>query len=135
MLREPPYHDDDGDSGWNDDDSGGDGAYSVTAVLRDELASLAGRIDAAFIYGPLARGAKNADCDIDVIIIGQAVYEEVIPVFIAAEKRLNRTIHPSVYRADDWRRKLTAGNRMMLALMREPKLFVLGTRQRIPHRS
>ena len=97
--------------------------------------AFAGRIDAAFIYGPLAHGAKNADGDIDVIIIGQAVYEEVIPVFIAAEKRLNRTIHPSVYRADEWRRKLTAGNRMMLALMREPKLFVLGTRQRIPHRT
>lgn len=135
MLREPPYHDDDGDGGWNGDDSGGDGAYSVTAILRNELAPLAGQIDAAFIYGPLARGSKSADCDIDVVIIGQAIYDEVIRLFIAAEKRLNRTIHPSVYRADEWRRKLAAGNRVMLALMRQPKLFVLGTPQGIPHRS
>lgn len=131
MLKEPPYYDD-GPGAGGGFDGGEDNAYSVTAVLRAELAPLAGKIDAAFIYGPLARGVATANGDIDIIIIGRADYAQVIPLFIAAEKRLNRAIHPSVYGADEWRRKLACGNRVMLAVMKQPKIFVIGTGQGIP---
>jgi predicted nucleotidyltransferase len=127
MLREPPY-----DGGGRDDDDG-DAAPSVTDILRAALEPVAAQIDAAFIYGALARGAPSAHSDIDLMIIGRGIeYTDVIPHFIAAAKYLGRAINPSVYSADEWRRKMAAGNRVMLALMKQPKLFVIGTQDAIP---
>jgi predicted nucleotidyltransferase len=127
MLREPPY--DDG-AGRGD----GDAAPSVADILRAALAPVAAQIDAAFIYGALARGAPSAHCDIDIMIIGRGIgYTDVIPHFIAAAKYLGRAINPSVYSAEEWRRKMAAGNRVMLALMKQPKIFVLGVQDGIPH--
>ena len=121
MLREPPY-----DDGAGRDD--GDEPPSVTDILRASLEPVAARIDAAFIYGPLARGAATANSDIDIMIIGRGIdYTDVIPRFIAAAKHLGRVINPSVYSAEEWRRKMAAGNRVMLALMKQPKIFVIGT--------
>ena len=129
MLREPPY-----DDGAGRDDDDGDAAPSVADILRAALAPVAAQIDAAFIYGALARGVASAYADIDIMIIGRGIgYTDVIPHFIAAAKYLGRAINPSVYGADEWRRKMAAGNRVMLALMKQPKIFVLGTQAAIPH--
>jgi len=125
MLREPPH-----DNGAGDGD---DASPSMTDILRAALEPVAARIDAAFIYGPMARGTMKEHSDIDLMIIGCDIeYADVIPHFIAAARYLGRTINPSVYRADEWRRKVAAGNRVMLALMKQPKIFVIGTQDAIP---
>ena len=131
MLREPPY---DGSGG--NDGSGSDRAPSIADVLRAALTPIAGQIDVAFIYGPLARGAIKPHGDVDIMIIGRAIaYAEVIPRFIAAAKYLGRSINPSVYCADEWKRKLVQGNRVILAVMQQPKIFVIGSTERIPQAS
>jgi hypothetical protein len=130
MLREPPY-DQSGSSGGGDGDAG----PSVTEVLRTALEPIAAQIDAAFIYGPVAKqfGAVAPRRDIEVMIIGRAIdYAEVIPHCIAAARCLGRTINPSVYRADEWVGKLAAGNRVLLAVMKQPKIFVIGSTAAIP---
>jgi hypothetical protein len=84
----------------------------------------------------MARGAMKPHGDVDIMIIGQSIaYAEVIPHFIAAAKYLGRSINPGVYCADEWKRKLAQGNRVMLAVMQQPKIFVIGSQERIPHPS
>ena len=126
MLREPPTID-------RVDDVGGDAAPSVDEVLRAALAPIAPQIDAAFIYGPTARNMATAHGHIDVMIIGRGIsYTEVIPLFIAAAKYLGRTITPSVYCAADWSRKLAGGNRVILAVLKQQKIFLVGSADGIP---
>ena len=128
MLREPPYNDNAGRDDYGDDD-----APSLTDVLRAALEPVAAKIDAAFIYGPLARGISKAHGDVDLIIIGRGIdYTDVIPRFIEARKYLGRTINPGVYTVQEWRRKLVAGNRVMLAVMKQPKIFLIGSQDSIP---
>jgi hypothetical protein len=130
MLKEPPYDDDAGRDG---DD--GDAAPTVTDILRAALEPVAAKIDVAFIYGPAAKVLAKGSGDIEIMIIGRAIdYRDVIPNFIAASKYLKRAINPSVYCADEWRRKMAAGNRVMLAVMKQPKIFVLGSPDGIPKR-
>ena len=127
MLREPPYDDSAGRDDYGDDD-----APSLTDVLRAALEPVAAKIDAAFIYGPLARGVTTAHGDVDLIIIGRSIdYTDVIPRFIEAGKYLGRAINPSVYTVHEWRRKLVCGNRVMLAVMKQPKIFLLGSQDSI----
>ena len=126
MLREPPT----GDAA---NDAGGEAVPSVTEVLRAALAPHAAGIDAAFIYGPTARGTMTGSGHIDVMIIGSAIaYADVIPRFIAAAKYLGRTINPSVYSAADWRRKLAGGNRVIIAVLKQRKIFLVGSEDGIP---
>ena len=125
MLREPPV-----DNAAND--AGGAAGPSVTEVLRAALAPLAPRIDAAFIYGPAAHGTMSGHGHIDVMIIGGIAYADVIPHFIAAAKYISRTINPSVYSAADWSRKQAGGNRVVLAVLKQPKIFLIGTEDGIP---
>lgn len=126
MLRESP-----GDE--PGDDAGGSSGPSVTEVLRAALAPVAANITAAFIYGPMAKGAATLHSDIEVMIIGREIaYADVIPCFIAAAKYIGRAINPSVYDADEWTRKLAAGNRVMLAVLKQRKIFLVGTEDAIP---
>jgi hypothetical protein len=126
MLREPPA----GNSG---DDTGGDAGPAVAEVLRAALAPLIARIDAAFIYGPTARSAAAAQCDIDVMIIGRGIaHADVIAHLIQAARHIGRAIHPSVYSADEWARKLADGNRVTLAVMKQRKIFLIGSAEGIP---
>ncbi len=48
-------------------------------VLRAALASMADRIDVAFIYGSLARGAEKAESDVDVMVIGEVGFGNLLP--------------------------------------------------------
>src|SRR4051812_4122378 len=130
MLREPPYNDGAGGG------AEGDGTPTVTEVLRSALEPIAAQIDAAFIYGPTAKnfGALEGHRDIEIMIIGRAIdYADVIPHCIAAARLLGRVINPSVYRVDEWTRKLASGNRVMLALMQQPKIFLIGSKGALPH--
>ncbi len=124
MLLEPPPNDD-------PDDSGSD-APSVTDVLRAALAALAPRIDAAFVYGTTAGMALAGKHDIDMMIVGRNItHADVLAPLIDAAKYLGRMINPSVYSTDEWTRKLAAGNRVLLAMQKQHKVFIIGSAERI----
>ena len=126
MLREPPPNTD-------RDDAGDAAAPSMTDVLRAALEPLVARIDTAFVYGPVARGALLEHHHIEIVIIGTDItYADVLARLIVAAKYLGRSINPSVYSADEWTRKLAAGNRVLHAVLKQRKLFVVGSDERIP---
>ena len=113
-------------------DAHGNGGLSVTEVLRAALAPLTARIDTAFIYGPAAKGAATAQGDIDLMIIGRGIgYADVIPHLISAAKYIGRGIQPSIYSADELTRKLASGNRVVLAVLKQRKIFVFGSANEI----
>ncbi|MDB5809780.1 MAG: hypothetical protein JWN94_1902 [Betaproteobacteria bacterium] len=127
MLREPA----------NSDGGGADdGAPTVTEVLRSALEPIATQIEAAFIYGPTAKNfsALEGNRAIEIMIIGRTIdYAAVIPHCIIAAKYLARLINPSVYRVDEWTSKMASGNRVLLAIMKQPKIFLIGSTAAIPH--
>jgi predicted nucleotidyltransferase len=102
--------------------------FGVADPLREALASLANRIHAAFIYGSVARGTDTASSDIDVMLIGEQLsYSDVFPLLTEAESKLGRTINPSVYSLDEWHRKLMDGNEFLSRVLKQPKIFLIGS--------
>src|SRR5258706_6727577 len=107
--------------------------FGVADVLRAALAPLLKYIGAAFIYGPLAKGIDSAHGDIDVMIIGTELsYTDVIPHVIKAQNRIGRSINPSLYTAAELGRKLAIANRFVVALMNQPKIFLIGSERDLP---
>jgi predicted nucleotidyltransferase len=96
--------------------------------LRQSLESFADRIDAAFIYGSVAKETDTAESDIDLMIIGKDItYSDIYRELDAAEKTLDRPVNPNVLTAEDWQRKLGRKDSFVTKVNAQPKLFIVGT--------
>jgi predicted nucleotidyltransferase len=98
----------------------------VADVLRDALAVLADRIEVAFLYGSMAKGTANASSDVDLLVVGEADFADVVVVLGAAQEKLGREVNPSVYPPAEFRHKLAQGHHFLTTILREPQVFLLG---------
>jgi predicted nucleotidyltransferase len=98
----------------------------VVDVLREALTVLGERVEVAFIYGSLARGEEKARSDVDVMVIGEAGFGEVVDALGAAQEKLGREVNPTVYPPREFRDKLESGHHFLAAVYSEPKLFLIG---------
>jgi predicted nucleotidyltransferase len=96
-------------------------------AIRSALASLGSEIQIAFVYGSVARQKEQANSDVDLMILGNASFSEVVSALGPAQRMLAREINPTVFPVSEFRSKLAGGNHFLRSVMREKKLFVLGT--------
>ncbi|MFZ5462408.1 MAG: nucleotidyltransferase domain-containing protein [Pseudomonadota bacterium] len=95
-------------------------------VLRACLAPLASRITAAFVYGSVASGTEQAESDIDVMVIGEVTFAEVVHALFDAQQVLGREISPKVMPPEEWRRKRAAKQAFVTEVLSRPKIMLLG---------
>ena len=60
-------------------------------------------------------------------LLGNAPFSDVVSALGPAQKALGREINPTVFPASEFRSKLAAGNHFLRSVMKEKRLFVLGT--------
>jgi predicted nucleotidyltransferase len=102
--------------------------FGVAAVLRQALAGLADRIQAAFIFGSVAKGEDTASSDVDVLIIADALgYSEVYAALTAVEPQLGRPVNPTLYDWAEWRRKQAEGSAFVTRIGAQPKIWIMGS--------
>jgi len=63
-------------------------------VLRAALEPLKARIDRAFVFGSVARGEHGPDSDIDVLVVGEVSFSEVVAALYESQQTLGREINP-----------------------------------------
>jgi predicted nucleotidyltransferase len=76
-------------------------------MLREALASLADKIKAAFIYGSMAGGEFSRGSDVDVMVIGNISFAEIVSVLSPVQGVLSREINPSVYPPGEFKARLS----------------------------
>lgn len=98
----------------------------VADVLRDALAPLAGRIRAAFVYGSVARGDERPGSDLDVMVVGEAKFSEVVEALAPAQEALRREVNANVYPALEFRKKVAAGEPFLERVLADRRIFIIG---------
>jgi uncharacterized protein len=96
-------------------------------VIRSALLSLGSEIQIAFVYGSVASQKERAGSDVDLMVLGNVAFSDVVSALSPAQRVLGREINPSVFPVSEFRSKLAAGNHFLRSVMKEKKLFVLGT--------
>lgn len=96
-------------------------------AIRSALASLESQIEVAFVFGSVARHEERAGSDVDLMILGDVPFSDVVSALAPAQKALAREINPNVFAVPEFRSKLAAGNHFLRSVMKEKKLFVLGS--------
>lgn len=95
-------------------------------ALRLSLAPLAGRIDAAFIFGSMASGTESAGSDIDLMVVGDAGFAEVVDATYEAQAALGREINPKVMSASEWQAKKAERNAFLQDVLNKPRIMLIG---------
>ncbi len=98
----------------------------VGDVLRSALVPLAERIQIAFIYGSLARGEETRSSDLDVLVVGDLTFAEVVSAISPLQVTLSREINPSVYPLKEFKFKVSEGQHFISTVLEAPKIFVIG---------
>lgn len=95
--------------------------------LREALAPLARRIDAAFVYGSVAKRQDTAKSDIDLMVVSDSLsYADLFAVLEDATNRLGRTVNPAVYSRQELNKRIRADNAFIKRVLAQPKLWVIG---------
>jgi predicted nucleotidyltransferase len=96
--------------------------------IREALAPLAERVRFVFVFGSLAKGTEAAASDVDLMIVSDDLsYAEAYTALAGAETVLARTINPTLYSWEEWRKRRETGDHFVTSVMSQPKVFILGT--------
>jgi predicted nucleotidyltransferase len=95
--------------------------------LRAALAPLAARIEAAFIYGSVAKGEDTVVSDIDLLVVAEGVdYAEVYAALEPLHAALGRPVNPTVLTRQDMVRKVQRKESFITRVMAQPRIWVMG---------
>lgn len=98
-------------------------------VLAEGLMPLAARIEVAFVFGSMASDKASAGSDIDLMVIGDTEFGEVVQQIHPLQQVLRREINPKLYSRADWRKLVAGKSAFVRDVLAKPKLFVIGSEQ------
>lgn len=98
----------------------------VADVLRSALEPLAGSIKAAVVFGSLARGGASKESDVDLLVVGDAAFGEVVANIARTQEILRREVNPVVMSLKEFRSRISKGDHFLKSLMGSDVIPVLG---------
>lgn len=99
----------------------------AVSVLQQALQGLKPQIRFALLFGSLARGTETPGSDVDVLIVGEAGFAEVVKALYPAQEMLQREINPVVYSDSEFLLRLQNKEPLLLEVLSKPRLFLLGS--------
>jgi uncharacterized protein len=105
--------------------------FGVADVLRSALDGLAGRIRVAFVYGSVAKRREDESSDVDVMVIGDATFSEIVSALAPCQERLGREVNPTVYPVQEFRSRLSQDHPFLRDVLRQTKLFLVGNQREL----
>ena len=97
----------------------------ATEILRQAIAGIP-NIEAAFIFGSVAKGTERVRSDVDVMFIGGVGLRQLAGVLQPAAEQLQREINPYVLSVETLRQKLKEKDAFISNVLNESKLFIKG---------
>jgi len=95
-------------------------------VLREALAGINERIALALVFGSVARGEEGPRSDVDVLLVGEIGFAEVVRALHEAQARISREINPVVLSPAEFRQKTSVGDAFLVEVLGNEKLYLMG---------
>lgn len=103
----------------------------LIGVLKKALAPFRKSIEVAFVYGSIARGEELSASDVDLMVVGEVGLADIATRLRKAQNRLARPVNPTIYGADEFRRKVADEHHFLRSVLDSDKLFVIGTHREL----
>jgi predicted nucleotidyltransferase len=105
--------------------------FGVADVLRQALAPLADTILVAFIFGSMASGEINQGSDLDVMVIGDISFADIVSALTPVQEALSGEVNPTVYPPEEFKAKLAAEQHFIKSVLNSPKIFLIGNKNEL----
>ena len=101
-------------------------------ALRAALAPLVARVRAAWLYGSVAKGSDRAQSDLDILLVADDLtLEDAYAALAPAEKRLGRTVNPTLYTPKEFRRRVEGKNPFLTKVLSGKCVLLIGSEDAI----
>jgi predicted nucleotidyltransferase len=97
----------------------------VADALREALAAVQG-IELAFVFGSVARGEDTAASDVDLFVVGECEYGELLQACQLAAQALGRPVNPVLYTAAELAERVREGNPFIEDVRRHARISLTG---------
>jgi predicted nucleotidyltransferase len=98
----------------------------VSRLLKENMEKW-GHISIAFIYGSFASKKASTDSDVDVLIMGNNLDEEVIITEISdLERTLSREINYIILNDTEYQEKIDNHDPFIMEILHKPKIMIIG---------
>ena len=101
-------------------------SFGIADVIREALSPFAEQIDWAFIFGSVASGKETSSSDIDLMMIGELGFSEVVAALYSVQNSLGREINPKIFRKEEWIQRRDSNEAFIKEVLNKPRMDVMG---------
>jgi predicted nucleotidyltransferase len=99
----------------------------IEPMLREALVPLAPKLEAAFIYGSVAKETDTAKSDIDVMLVGKnLLLAKVLELLVPLEAQLGRKINPTCLTPAEFKRRRAEPDSFVNRVLAQPVIPLMG---------
>ncbi|MCX4191022.1 nucleotidyltransferase domain-containing protein [Methylophaga sp. OBS1] len=102
--------------------------FGVADVLRHAMAALSEQIDVAFVFGSMASGEAGVHSDIDLCVVGEVSFAELVKAVYPCQQTLGREINPKTFTLSEWQQSKKKNTVFLQELLHKPVINVIGNR-------
>jgi predicted nucleotidyltransferase len=96
-------------------------------VLRAALSPLERDIQAAFVFGSIAKGLDTAESDVDLMVISDRLtYAELFSALETGSAQLARPVNPTIYTSAEFTRRIGERNPFLTKVLEQPRIWIVG---------
>ena len=95
-------------------------------VLANALLSFSDKITVALVFGSVGRGTESVGSDVDVLIIGEVGFAEIVAALYPAQEIIGREINPKVFQQKEWKKSVCKKDPFVQEILKSQKLFIIG---------
>lgn len=103
----------------------------VADVLRTALAPAMVHIKVAFIFGSIASRMEERTSDIDMMVIGETTFSEIVSLISPSQITLGREINPVVYPASEFKQKIRENHHFLKTVLEGDIIFLIGDKDEL----
>jgi len=99
----------------------------VSDTLKSALSPLLKQINWAFIFGSVASSKETTTSDIDLMVIGDASFSDVVTVLYPKQESLGREINPKIYSVEEWNQMRNSNDAFIKEILSKPRMDIVGS--------
>jgi len=100
--------------------------FGIVDVISLALSPFTERIDWAFIFGSVASGKETSTSDIDLMIIGDVGFTEIVTGLYSIQETLGREVNPKIYSKEEWTQMKNKKDAFVKEILAKPRMDVIG---------
>ena len=100
--------------------------FGMADVIQSALLTLSVPVEWAFIFGSVASGKETSGSDVDLMVISDAKFSEVVSVLYPAQEVLVREINPKIVSAREWTKMKKHKDVFIKEVLSKPGINVIG---------